>query len=388
MRTIYFKKLIVELAGIPLYHLSKTVKKDENIWVLGEWHGQRYSDNSRYLYTYISKKHPEITAVWLTKNKTIFDGLQSKSDKVFLANSFWGYYYALKAKIHIITHDAGDTNPYLSGGSILVSLTHGTPLKKLGVDAQSKRMGAFTPIFDRFISPHLPSKRNAEIIFCANEIAATRFSSSSPNTPEVLAFGYPRWDGLTNNKTHPILQDNLKKFRTVISYMPTLRFNNLVQYDPFSLEGLDQFIKFLEANNILLIIRPHPVMQFKCESVVSDNVIFLRSETIPDVFDILKETDILITDYSSVMYDYAILNKPIILLSPDVEDYINKDVGMYGNYYEDALGPILNNWLEIKDYLKNNKQLHNSYDEVEIEVEEGLASQRITSFLKHYINKT
>ncbi|MFA5577359.1 MAG: CDP-glycerol glycerophosphotransferase family protein [Bacilli bacterium] len=379
--TYYLKKLLKELIGIPIYFLTFLVPKNKHLWVFGEWLGYRYADNSKYLFEYVNLNHPEIVAIWLSKDNTIVDEVRSKGFKAYKSYSLKGSLLSMRAKVHVVTHDGSDTNTYFCGGSKLMMLTHGTPLKHQGVDLQANRMGFFTTFVDRYGPYIFPLKRKYDLVFCADELAQTRFQSAFPTAKEVLPFGYPRWDAYYSKEQNKKLNEIVERYDLVISFMPTLRFYNEIQYDPFSVEGFNEFSNFLVENNYLLLVRPHPVMRLKNENIENENIKFVGSNEFPNVFDIFNKTDILITDYSSVMFDFKITGRKIILLTPDLDFYLNEDVGVYGDFSEDAIGEVVKNWDEVISILRRKEDIIPiKYDFIE-----GDSSKKIIKYIKKSI---
>ena len=128
------KKFLTYTSMLPLYWLSYLIPKDKNLWVFGAWFGERYADNSKYLFEYVNKYHPEIKAVWLTRNQNTYDLIKKKGYKVYKINSLGGIYYSLRAKVGIISVGLKDINMYLTGNMQIVQLWHGIPLKKIMFD--------------------------------------------------------------------------------------------------------------------------------------------------------------------------------------------------------------------------------------------------------------
>lgn len=345
LKVKYIKKLATELLGLPIYLLSTLSVRSEKVMVFGEWHGRNYCDNSKYLFEYVSDNHKDQEAVWITKDKDIKNLVIEKGYKCEYAYSVKGFYYCFRAKYAFVTHDSADVNQYLLGKCKLINLTHGTPLKRMGADANYLRLGRFTYFFDKYLEQLIPSKKKVDILFCADDKASVRFQSSYEYPVEIIVSGYPRWKGLYEKNS--CLNGLVQNYDKVISYLPTLRFNNHTQIDPFSFGGFDDLCRYIERRNYLLIIRPHPVMTFPNENVFSKNIVFIKSEDVRDVNEVLQVTDILISDYSSVIYDFEQTGKEILLLSPDSEVYINEDVGVYGNYYKDFQWPIVSDWFGV-----------------------------------------
>lgn len=358
----YILKIIKEVFGLPLYWLTALIPKKNDIWVFGEWHGLRYADNPRFFYDYLNNKNDKmVRPIWLTKSDSIYNEIKRSGAEVYKTNSLKGMYYSAISQYHFVTHSSGDTNPYFRG-RFLVNLTHGTPLKRIGMDARFDRLGPFTKVFDEFVAQILPIKRTADYIICADDMAAERFKSAFPKVQNVIPLGYPRWEAFNVKAIAPELKKLASGFSAVISYMPTLRFNNQKQFDPFAIKGFSSFVDALEKYNILMLVRPHPSMVFSNESINSRHVQFVRSSFIPDVSEVFKVTDLLITDYSSVMFDFKKIEKPIALLVPDLNRYVNDDVGIYGDYIADALGDVVFDWDElipiISQFVKNKDGQH------------------------------
>lgn len=354
----YIKKLLPEIIFMPVYWLSFLSSRSANVWVFGEWHGLRYSDNAKYLFEYTQNNHKSIKAVWVTKNRSIVEKVRGKGLTAYHSYSVLGVYYSLRAKLAFVTHDAADVGHYFLGGAVLINLTHGVPLKHLGDDVSYNRFGRLTQIADRFILPLLPLKKGFDYIVCADERSKPRFESAFSAKGKVYSVGYPRWDGLSRTGLDLNSLGLSCNYKKIVLYAPTLRFNNHVEYNPFVLSGFNNFLKFLEKNEVLFIFRPHPVMNIEKIQFKSANVKLLSSREIPDVNDLFLASDLLVTDYSSVMFDYDILNKPIHYFVPDLEVYLNDDVGVYGDFYNDALGPIAMSWSELEENLKKEMSKH------------------------------
>src|SRR5690606_3485094 len=107
---------------------------------------------------------------------------------------------------------------------------------------------------------------------------------------------------------------------------------------------LRKFNEYLHKNNILLVIKRHPFdkTHFQSLSNIKD-----YSDNIVDVQELLVCTDILITDYSSVFFDFSLTNRPIIFYAYDYNEYLENCRGMYFDYYKEMLGPFARNESEL-----------------------------------------
>ena len=122
-------------------------------------------------------------------------------------------------------------------------------------------------------------------------------------------------------------------------------------------------------NKIVLNIKMHPVNKPKDELIEkykSLNSISFMEEV--DVAEILPNTDILITDYSSVFFDFLLTNRPIIFAPFDYEKYITKDRELYYDYDEVTPGPKCKNWEEVLEWIVKFKENPNLFKEEREEV--------------------
>ncbi len=103
------KKIVYYVYNLILYFISYLVPKDDKVWLFGSWNGQRYADQSKYLFEYIVKNHTDIRAIWLTRNQMVYDKLKEKGCEVYLLYSIPAIWYSMRAKVLFVsqhtTHD-------------------------------------------------------------------------------------------------------------------------------------------------------------------------------------------------------------------------------------------------------------------------------------------
>src|SRR5579885_808128 len=129
-------RLLNRFLGGILSYLTFLVPRRRTLWVFGSWFGRQFSDNSKYLFLYVSRSMPEVDAVWLSRDKRIVKEIRALG---FRAHTLWspaGVRASLRAGTTFISQSLDDVNAYLVGRSNLVQLWHGTPLKKIGLDSR------------------------------------------------------------------------------------------------------------------------------------------------------------------------------------------------------------------------------------------------------------
>ena len=128
-------KLFIFLFNIFINNLLRILsfnKRDENLWIFGCWGGEKYSDNSKYLYEFVSQNLPHINIVWITKNNTIKKRLNDSNHRCYMYNEFQGFKSRLNAGYVFFTNSMRDFgNLDLCHGAIKIALWHGMPIKKM-----------------------------------------------------------------------------------------------------------------------------------------------------------------------------------------------------------------------------------------------------------------
>ncbi|GAB6077191.1 CDP-glycerol glycerophosphotransferase family protein [Desulfurobacterium crinifex] len=359
------KKLLIYVVMLPLYWLSFIIPKDKNLWVFGAWFGERYADNSKYLFEYVNKYHPEIKAVWLTSNRKTFEIVKNKGYNVLKISSLKGIVYSLRAKVGIISTGLRDINMYLTGNMQIVQLWHGTPLKRIMFDDKV----TFRPptTFKKILFLVFPFlKKNlyysdALLIATSEEVRKKISSAFRVPLERVKVTGYPRNDSFFQDYRENLefakkmLHLKLKGKKLAI-YMPTHRKEGEMDISKLLFSDMEFIDKKLQELNCMLLVKLHYYHtneSLHLRKKKFSNIIMLNDDLIEhDIYAILKLVDILITDYSSVYFDFLLLDKPIIFAPFDMESYLKNDREFYYDYNEVTPGPKAKNWNEVLVYLK------------------------------------
>ena len=348
----------LNLLPLPFNLLAHFIPKKKNLWVFGCWFGNKFSDNSKYLYLYCMKNHPEINIVWLTKNKDLILPLRKEGIKIEYVYSFKGFFYNLIAAVGICgTNCLTDLNLFCCSKKMKnVLLWHGQPLKRLSEDIELKNGNFFIKFLIKFIKFNriffLQSSTDLVVTSSENDRDIFRRCFCK----NAIVTGYPRNDVFFDDKKLTYFE-NLKKnnCKNIIMYCPTFRghpIGDICGTVDLLLKNLELIDSFFTKHDSVLLVKLHYVDQRKVLSVNNDfkNVIFINDEQIGNDINLaLKSVDVLITDYSGIYFDYLLLNKPIVFFPFDYDYYKNKDRGFYYDYFDEKItpGPKAKNWDEI-----------------------------------------
>lgn len=338
---------------LPLWWLQLVIPRNKKIWVFGAWYGLRYCDNSRFLFEYVHKNDPNITAVWITKNKKIKEHLNRLGYKAYMANSFKGIGYSLISKYIIVSCVKKDVNALCINGAITIQVWHGNPMKKIGMDDAYSRVNSF--FYSKLVKYIYTMNYEFNYSYIvSNAPCFTKIMSSAFGTPpkRILETGSPRNDAFAVKESHDINTEFRKRFKDckIIYYLPTFRsktnkIQNLLDLEEYRENELQDF---LEKKNLVFVTKGHFVAKtIKGDFIRNNRIINLPQNDMIDINLLLKDADILITDYSSVYFDFLLSQRPIIFAAYDLEEYLFESREMYFDYKNIIAGPIVSNWTEV-----------------------------------------
>lgn len=360
---------------LPLWWLQKLIPRSNKIWIFGAWHGHSYSDNSKSLFEYVNKNHTDIKCIWLTRNKDVLLYLKGEGHKCYKIFSIRGALYSLIAGKIIICCSKSDVNRFFLNGGKFFHLWHGAPMKKIGLDEKIKSQKRkennreldnyfFWRLLPKYIYTFFDEYKIDYLLSTSSTF--NRFLQSAFDIAEenILTAGYPRNDILFNKN---LKKSHYKKdYDFLILYLPTFRsggkIDTLLDNYNFSYERMTKILKKINGR---LLFKEH----FAAENHLNKtdgNIINLKDNPLIDINHILKDADILITDYSGCYFDYLLLNKPIIFAPFDYSEYINNDRELYFQYNDIISGPIANNWIDVEENILKIYSGKDSFEDTRI----------------------
>ncbi|WP_421921202.1 CDP-glycerol glycerophosphotransferase family protein [Marinifilum sp.] len=321
---LFIEKLMPKNKRIALFFLTEKV----------------FFDNSKYLFEYMRGKN-DFNSILFTSNKKLYKQLQEKfPGEIVYALSLKGFFLFLRSKHVIISYgiSAAAFAPYYLHQKCknIIYLGHGTPMKKMALQ---------TPVWRKYgkrkqlqgYSYMVGSSPLEQIIHAAG------FDIDMNN---VWVTGLPRNDYLTDQLklNTDLLLKNPFLDRKIILYAPTWREEgHKTHFFPFEDFDGDKLAKFLEEEDAYILVRGHKE-DIKRKSVQKthdffaiERVIKADQDRFEDVYELLPYIDILVTDYSSLWIDYLLLDRPIVFLPYDLEEY-SQYKGFFIDFEENSPG--------------------------------------------------
>ena len=348
-----FLKYFLYTCFLPFWWLQTLIPRKKNIWIFGAWNGDRFADNSKYFFNYVKNNHPEITPIWLTKNRSIRDKIREEGGNSYLMLERKAILNTLRAKMIMVSCGKRDINNWCINGATIIQLWHGNPIKKIGLDDKYSDSNSFGyKVVVKYFFPMLYEFNYDYMV--SNGPAFTEIMASSYDLPlpRILETGCPRNDVFYSSQTDKFNESLRLKFKgcKLVYYLPTFRsFQGSKSL--FTLEDYDQdkIESFLEAENIVFVSKGHyvdTILKSNSEKSAS-RIVHLSDKDVNDINFMLKDADALVTDYSSAYFDFLLTERPILFAAFDLEEYVSESRELYFEYTEVVAGPIVKNWEEL-----------------------------------------
>lgn len=272
--------------------------------------------------------------------------------------------------------------------TVLLETWHGTPLKRLAFDLNDV-VGGVSNYKDKFYR----QKENWDYLLSDNPFSTEKFQSCFMYPKEkILEYGYPANDPLYA----PDREERARKIKEklgipadkkVIMYAPTWRDDNYYEIGQFKFD-LDLDVNRLEkefGDEYVLLLRLHYLV-VEALDMSKYGEFAVNGSAYDDVTDLYLITDILITDYSSVFFDFANLKRPVLYYTYDLERYRDVLHGFYLSMEDDLPGPMLLTNDEVVDAIKNIDQIQEKYKDRYEEfynrfccIDDGHATERVVN---------
>lgn len=360
----------------------------DNLVLFESFQGKSYSDSPKYIYQHMLKYYEGYKFAWVMNDTSV--KIPGKPATV-KRGSLKYYYYAARAR-YVVTNVRMPNNYIKRPGQTLLQTWHGTPLKRLAGDMEDVYMPGTnsarykmnfnreTDKWDYLIAPNPYSSRIFRRAFWFN------------NT--ILNSGYPRNDILINGDDANIIKGLKKKSslpndKKVILYAPTWRDDEFYETGKykFSLKLDLQRMKEELGDEYIILLRMHYVIASNIDLTGLEDFAYDVSGY-NDVSELFLMSDILITDYSSVFFDYANLRRPVLFYTYDLDKYRNQLRGFYIDMETELPGPLLKTNEEVFGAIKNIDAINREYEDVYKEFydrfcswDDGHASERVVKTL-------
>jgi CDP-glycerol glycerophosphotransferase len=295
----------------------------------------RFSDNPRALYAVLSERLPKADHVWLAdpaQGESFPDGVET------VAWSSPECIRALEAADLFVANTHTDLEWRKREGATYLQTWHGTPLKRIHHDVLWAPGGRLQRL-DRDVAQW-------DLLLSPNPVSTPRLRGAFGFRGEVLESGYPRNDVLSapdrdGRRERLRAELEISPGATAVLYAPTWRDDAVFAEGGKDFElalDLDAFEARLGGEQVMLL-RLHYLLTGRMRAAGRAAVRDVSSW--PDIADLYLAADVLVTDYSSTMFDFAVTGRPQLFFTYDLDDYRDRLRGFYFDLEAVAPGPLL-----------------------------------------------
>ena len=334
----------------------------ENWVVFESFMGRNYSGQPKYIYQYMNEHYGNrYKFIWIVDKRGIkIDGKCKKVKRWSLKY----YYYMNRSKYWVLNMRQPLSIPRREE-TVLLETWHGTPLKKLAFDLEN--IHSYTPAYKENV---YKQSRGWDYMLSDNPHSSKCFMSAYMlEEHQLLEAGYPANDPMyapdKEERANRIKEKlGIPKDKKVILYAPTWRDDEFIDTGEYGFNlALDvERMREQFSDEYVLLMRLHYLVVERLDKKMFDDFV-MNVSTYDDITDLYLLTDLIITDYSSVFFDFANLRRPMLFYMYDLENYRDNLHGFYLNIQEILPGPILRTNEEVFEAIANLEQVEEEYKE-------------------------
>ena len=278
--------------------------------------GRQYSDSPRRISELLLREHPEIQQVWAFNEPEKFRFLEEKGIKVVKYKSLEYLYYVMTSKVYVDNAEFWSALKFRPGQMVLETWHGG---------GAYKRVGGHRIDVNALEQQHAVEKMNKITLFLSSSRAFTKFviRDAYQYRGEVLECGLPRNDDLL--KPDPATAEKARKAlgigadKKVLLYAPTFRNSHTLDLYDVDFARLKNALEARFGGEWVIVLRMHYYLADKAMAVGAPWL--LNATDYPDMQELLLASDVLLTDYSSCMWDFSLMMKPCFLYARDIAEY-------------------------------------------------------------------
>ena len=340
----------------------KNMDFQDNLVVFESFQGKSYSDSPKYIYEYMLENKSDYKFIWVMNKPAKIPG-NPETVKRF---SLKYYYYLARAKY--VVSNVRMPNSYIKrDGQSYLQTWHGTPLKRLAGDMADVHMpGTNSARYKRNFNRETDKW---DYLIAPNQYSSDIFRRAFWFNNTMLQTGYPRNDILTNRNDDETIKRLKRRIylptnKKIILYAPTWRDDEYYKVGKYRFDlNLDLHrMKEQFGDEYIILLRMHYVVASNIDLTDLEGFAYDVSKY-SDVSELYLMSDILITDYSSVFFDYANLKRPILFYTYDIEKYQGQLRGFYIDMETELPGPLLMNNDQVLDAIEHIDEVSEKYKE-------------------------
>lgn len=326
--------------GVPYVYanaVAKSVIKKQQVFFEANL-GKQYTGNPRYIYEEMLRQYPNFEYIWCYSGKEIIPG-----NPTILTKRGSPEYYKLLATSGTVINNTTFPLWFFRDETYYLQTWHGTPLKKMHWDVTVRKVNTTPAFFVKSTGWHS--------LLSPNHYSTEKFESCFRYSGTILETGYPANDIFSNPDQYKLVRKSIRSKlgiaddKKIVLYAPTWRDGGHLGNSKFKFDLMLDVDVALEKtpSEYVFLIRAHHMSEaneIKGQLSSKDENRLIDVSHWDDAIELMCAADILVSDYSSIVYDWACSGKPVVYFIPDLEEYRTKLRGMYYDIEKFNAGPI------------------------------------------------
>lgn len=341
---------IMELARFIMWHAAPLFPINKKKIIVSCFKGKGYTDNPKYIIEEILKKDNSLTVIWLVKNKNEAKSLPTNVRPC--------YYNRLSAIYHYITaiiwidNTRKDEKFVKKNDQFYLQTWHGGgAIKKVEADAMEQ-------LSPTYMEKAIRDSLAADLFIAEGKYYADLIHRSFWYNGPILSVGLPRYDMVILNQNNVELKNKVLDYFSLphntkyILYVPTFRKGYGFEHYNIDHYSLINACEKKWGGKFVSYVHLHPNVADKFSELKYDNLKIFNATPYPDIQELITVADILITDYSSAIVDFALTKRPAFRYAVDAPNYAEKR-GCYFDFFSEYPFPLALNNKELIDRINS-----------------------------------
>jgi CDP-glycerol glycerophosphotransferase len=323
------------------------------------WKGKQCCDNPLGIAEELRRRGDDREHIWAVRDWSV---PAPKGARAVLTGTE-EYFEALARSRYLIANDDMPATYVRRDGQVYVQTWHGTPLKRIGFDITQPQFISGTSYFDQLAQ----DVAKWDLLLSPNPFSTPIMRRAFRFGGEICESGYPRNDVLRSPDSDRLAAEVRRRLglpdgKRVVLYAPTWRDNQYYASGRYRFDfrlDLERAWQELGDDHVILIRGHHHMADDVPPGARPGFAINVTGY--PDISELFLISDVLITDYSSVMFDFAPTGRPIVFFTYDLELYRDNLRGFYFDFEAEAPGPLLATTEEVLAAIRDTDGVPTQY---------------------------
>ncbi|MBO6047567.1 MAG: CDP-glycerol glycerophosphotransferase family protein [Erysipelotrichaceae bacterium] len=363
---------------------------DDHLVLFEAYNGRQYACSPKAIYEEMLKENLDYHYVWVVKDLERYAFLCENPNTTIVKFGSREYFRAYAKAKYWVVNSKKRTSIFKREGQYYIQCWHGTPLKKIGCDLDADKSNAMLSI-EAIHKSYEEDGAKYDYLISPSKFATKVFTSAfrlEDRQDIIIETGYPRNDILYNYQESDIVSIKerlgLPKDKKVILYAPTWRDNQHqsgVGYTyelPLDLKALYESLH----DDYVVLLRLHYLVAQSLNIDEYSGFLYNVSDC-DDINDLYLVSDLLVTDYSSVFFDYANLKRPMFFFMYDYESYKHElrdfyiDIDTLPGPVSQTQEDLIADLKQVDAYKEKYHDLYETFNQTYNALDDGQSSKRV-----------